>query len=94
LSSGTTKHNVLKANVPCLSRADFSDGKADDAKDALYGLTAAMADLLDDYSWRQALCGPFLDLSDRIALDKYSNISKRLSKLHHASHICVSDMVD
>lgn len=77
-----------------VSRAAFSEQKADDTKDALYALTAAMADLVDEYGWRQALCGPFLDLSDRIALDKYSNISNRMSKLHHASHISVTDMLD
>jgi hypothetical protein len=78
-----------------LSKQAFLDKNegAGPNKDALYGLTAALPQLLDELSWGQALCGPFLELSDRIALDKYSNISNRMTKLHHASQISVSDMM-
>lgn len=72
---------------------DLDEGEEGSTRDLLYGLTAAVAELLDGQRWRQALCGPFLELSDRIALDKFSNISDRVTTLHHASHITVRDMI-
>jgi hypothetical protein len=63
-------------------------------RDALYGLTALMISLIDDAGWKQVVCGPWLELSDKITLSDFSCAHSRVKSLHHATSVTVSTMLD
>jgi hypothetical protein len=61
--------------------------------DIFYGLTALMPSLLDKHQWLQVVCGPWLELSDRIRLAEFSCIRERVTTVHHAARITIDDML-
>jgi hypothetical protein len=84
---------ALMGEGPVFSRRTSLDRGGFEVCDALYGLTAAMTCLMDNYRWRQAFCGPYFQLSDKIKVAEFSTISERVAILHHASRIEVADML-
>lgn len=63
------------------------------SQDLLYALTALTAWFTDKLRWRQVLCGPWLELSDRLKVQEYSCIHNRVTVVHHASVITLPMML-
>ncbi|RYE84501.1 MAG: hypothetical protein EOO65_02165 [Methanosarcinales archaeon] len=61
-------------------------------QDALYGLTTIMAQMTNETSAVHVLCGPWLQLSDRVRLPEHSSLHDRLTVVHHITHLGVADM--
>jgi hypothetical protein len=81
-----------------LRLSDYLEHNDDDddvePKDVFYGLTALMRSLLDPpLSWRQVICGPWLELSEQVELPRFSCVHDRVSSLHHASFIGEEEMI-
>ena len=64
------------------------------AHDVLCGLTAVSASLMDGCGWLQVLCGPWLELAERLQLSSFSCVHDRVNSLHHVSTIGVENMLN
>jgi len=59
-----------------------------------YGAMALMASLSDDFKWRQAMCGTWLDIWTQARVPVLSPLHGRVVPVFHASRIGVDDMLE
>jgi hypothetical protein len=65
-----------------------------EAQNCFCGATAMMASLSNDFKWRQAMCGTWLDIWTQARVPALSPFHGRVVPVFHASRIGVDDMIE
>jgi len=87
-------HALFKTPPAFMTLSAFKgESPQSEPQSCFYGAMALMASLADDFKWKQAMCGTWLDIWTEAHVPVLSPLRGRVVPVFHASHIGVDDML-